>query len=64
MPQRPNDLPLKKVTLNLNEMDVIKAKRLTGEGWSETLRDVWHDYLLSVELQQQIQLLERANNGR
>jgi hypothetical protein len=55
MPQRPNDLPLKKVTLNLNEMDVIKAKRLIGEGWSETL---------SVELQQQIQLLERANNGR
>jgi len=64
MPQRPNDLPLKKVTLNLNEMDVIKAKRLIGEGWSETLRGVWHDYLLSVELQQQIQLLERANNGR
>jgi len=64
MPQRPNDLPPTKVTLNLNEMDVIRAKRLIGESWSETLRDVWHDYLLSVELQQQIQLLERANNGR
>jgi hypothetical protein len=44
MPPRPSDKPLKKVTLNLYEEDVRWAQEAIGLGWTETLRDHWHNY--------------------
>ena len=40
------DAPLRKVTVNLYEADCAWAEEVYGHGWSEQLRQVWHDHLL------------------
>lgn len=44
MPVHP-DAPLRKVTVNLYDADVVLAEELYGHGWSTHLRAAWHRYL-------------------
>lgn len=48
MPAQPAEYPLRKVTLNLYEMDVESAESYYGRGWSEELRRLWHDHMKNV----------------
>lgn len=49
MPPLPGD-PLRKVTLNLYEADCVAAEEWYGRGWSEKLREVWHNNMQLVTL--------------
>lgn len=37
--------PLRKVTLNLYEVDCAAAEQYYGRGWSEKLREMWHSHM-------------------
>lgn len=45
MPNPGADRPLRKVTINLYDEDVEAAQRYYGHGWSEELRNLWHDHM-------------------
>lgn len=47
MPIRPDE-PLRKVTVNLYDSDVIDMQRLYGQGWSTELRRILHYHLLAL----------------
>ena len=48
MPNPRADAPLRKVTLNLYESDVLAAESYYGRGWSEALRQLWHEHMRNV----------------
>lgn len=45
MPNPGSDRPLRKVTLNLYDEDVLAAESYYGRGWTEELRKLWHEHM-------------------
>lgn len=44
MPPRA-DSPLRKITLNLYDEDVVRLERRYGYGWSQKVRELIHDHV-------------------
>ena len=45
MPNPGSEKPLRKVTLNLFDEDVLAAETYYGRGWTEELRRVWAEHM-------------------
>jgi hypothetical protein len=48
VPNPGSDKPLRKVTLNLYEDDVILSEKKFGRGWSTELRELWSAHLRNL----------------
>jgi hypothetical protein len=48
MPNPGADKPIRKVTLNLYEDDVLSAQSYYGQGWTTELRRVWSEHMRST----------------
>lgn len=57
MPARSDD-PLRRVTLNLYEADCAKLEAAIGQGWTERVRQVVHQYCETIRI---VNLQRRAD---